>query len=118
MCRAWGRGSPANDLCGLLAWSPLASRSIPSRSRLLWLQRQEGGRGPAIIFNNTWNKLSVESWVFGAAPELGHLLLHGDPYDVGKVPGNGEEEDDGADAFSSHLLQPDLVFCLLNRIYG
>jgi len=32
-----------------------------------------------------WERLSVERWIFTAAHELGHLLLHLDAYDVSKT---------------------------------
>ncbi len=31
--------------------------------------------GPAVVVN-TWDRISVERWIFTAAHELGHLLLH------------------------------------------
>jgi len=64
--------------------------------------------GPAVVVN-TWERVSVERWIFTAAHELGHLLLHLDAYHVDKL-----EEDDGeekeADIFAAHFLMPDHVF--------
>lgn len=64
--------------------------------------------GPAVVVN-TWERISVERWIFSAAHELGHLLMHLDAYDVDR-----EEEDDGqeteADRFASHFLMPQQVF--------
>jgi Zn-dependent peptidase ImmA (M78 family)/DNA-binding Xre family transcriptional regulator len=67
----------------------------------------EGG-GPAIVVN-CWDRISVERWIFTAAHELGHLLLHLDAYDVDK-----SEEEDAQEAeanlFASHFLMPDSAF--------
>src|SRR5574341_547416 len=43
-----------------------------------------GDGGPAIVVN-TQERISVERWIFSAAHELGHLLLHLDSYDVEKA---------------------------------
>jgi Zn-dependent peptidase ImmA (M78 family)/DNA-binding XRE family transcriptional regulator len=97
------------DICGLLeghgikVFSPkLASESF------FGMSVAESDGGPAIVVN-TWERLSVERWIFTAAHELGHLLMHLDAYDVQR-----SDEDDGqereADAFASHFLMPDELF--------
>lgn len=55
---------------------------------------------------NTWERSSVERWIFTAAHELGHLLLHFEDY------GQGIKEEDKAhereaDAFAAEFLMPD-----------
>lgn len=97
------------DICGLLedhgvkVFTPkLASEGF------FGLSVSEGDGGPAIVVN-TWERLSVERWIFTAAHELGHLLLHLDAYDVEKSdeePGQEKE----ADTFASHFLMPDTLF--------
>jgi Zn-dependent peptidase ImmA (M78 family) len=58
---------------------------------------------------NTWDRISVERWIFTAAHELGHLLLHLDAYQVDKLEEDvGEEKE--ADIFAAHFLMPDHVF--------
>ena len=64
--------------------------------------------GPAIIVN-VWERLSVERWIFTAAHELGHLLLHLDAYDVSQTEENSTQEKE-ADVFASHLLMPQTLF--------
>jgi Zn-dependent peptidase ImmA (M78 family)/DNA-binding XRE family transcriptional regulator/predicted HTH domain antitoxin len=97
------------DICGLLedngvkVFTPkLASEGF------FGLSVSEADGGPAIVVN-TWERLSVERWIFTAAHELGHLLLHLDAYDVNKAeeePGQEKE----ADTFASHFLMPDALF--------
>ena len=64
--------------------------------------------GPAVVVN-TWDRISVERWIFTAAHELGHLLLHPSEYqrDATEVPGRTERE---ADAFASEFLMPEVAF--------
>jgi len=97
------------DICGLLedngvkVFTPkLASEGF------FGLSVSEADGGPAIVVN-TWERLSVERWIFTAAHELGHLLLHLDAYDVNKAdeePGQEKE----ADTFASHFLMPEALF--------
>jgi Zn-dependent peptidase ImmA (M78 family)/DNA-binding XRE family transcriptional regulator len=64
--------------------------------------------GPAIVVN-VWDRLSVERWIFTAAHELGHLLLHLDAYDVAKSEEDSKEEKE-ADVFASYFLMPPDLF--------
>jgi Zn-dependent peptidase ImmA (M78 family)/DNA-binding XRE family transcriptional regulator len=64
--------------------------------------------GPAIVVN-VWDRISVERWIFSAAHELGHLLLHLGAYDVAKTEENREEEEE-ANRFASHFLMPHELF--------
>ncbi|MBI5544456.1 MAG: ImmA/IrrE family metallo-endopeptidase [Deltaproteobacteria bacterium] len=64
--------------------------------------------GPATVVN-VWDRISVERWIFSAAHELGHLLLHLGAYDVAKTEEDrGEEEE--ANQFASHFLMPHELF--------
>ncbi len=68
----------------------------------------EDDGGPAVVVN-TWERISVERWIFTAAHELGHLILHLADYDVTETeeqPGQEQE----ANVFASHFLMPDGVF--------
>ncbi len=64
--------------------------------------------GPAIAVN-TWDRISVERWIFTAAHELGHLLLHLDAYKVEETTENENEEKE-ADIFAANFLVPEHVF--------
>ncbi len=64
--------------------------------------------GPAVVVN-VWERLSVERWIFTAAHELGHLLLHFDAYDVSKTDEDAAQEKE-ADTFASYFLMPETLF--------
>ena len=65
-------------------------------------------KGPAVIVN-VWERISVERWIFSAAHELGHLLLHLDTYNVDENYENPSEEVE-ANIFASYFLMPESVF--------
>lgn len=67
-----------------------------------------GDGGPAVIVN-TWERLSVERWIFTAAHELGHLILHLDAYDASQTEEDAMQEKE-ADTFASHFLMPEALF--------
>ncbi len=64
--------------------------------------------GPAVVVN-VWERISVERWIFTAAHELGHILLHGDEFQPGEtaLPASTERE---ADAFAGEFLMPESAF--------
>ena len=64
--------------------------------------------GPAIAVN-VWDQISVERWIFTAAHELGHLLLHLDAYRVESLEENETEEKE-ADVFASYFLMHQEAF--------
>jgi Zn-dependent peptidase ImmA (M78 family)/DNA-binding XRE family transcriptional regulator len=64
--------------------------------------------GPAVIVN-VWERISVERWIFSAAHELGHLLLHLDAYNIEKSA-EDEEQETEANIFASHFLMPEKAF--------
>ena len=64
--------------------------------------------GPAIIVN-IWERISVERWIFSAAHELGHLLLHLDSYDVDQS-GEDLSQENEANVFASYFLMPEESF--------
>ena len=64
--------------------------------------------GPAVVVN-TWDRISVERWIFTAAHELGHLLLHPSEYRRDETEMRAEPERE-ADAFASEFLMPEAAF--------
>ncbi len=64
--------------------------------------------GPAIVVN-TWDRISVERWIFTAAHELGHLVLHEGAYVTDEMNENSDEENE-ADLFAAHFLMPENLF--------
>ena len=100
---------PVHDICGLLASAGVKVRSLPVASDAFFgLSVAEAEGGPAIIVN-TWERIPVETWIFSAAHELGHLLLHLSSYVVDEAQEVKTEEQE-ADAFASFFLMPDVVF--------
>ncbi len=103
-----GSGEPVQDICGLLERYGVKVLSLETkRDSFFGLSVGEADGGPAVVVN-TWDRISVERWIFTAAHELGHLLLHSDEY-----PEISEESDDAereADSFASHFLMPEEAF--------
>lgn len=104
-----GEREPVHDICGLLESRGIKVYSVQvANDAFMGLSVAEDNGGPAIIVN-TWERLPVETWIFSAAHELAHLLLHLGAYDVTQ-----EQEDDAqekeADQFASHFLMPQEIF--------
>lgn len=100
---------PIRDICGLLESSGVKVYPIQVQTDAFFglsVGKEDGG--PAIVVN-TWDKISVERWIFSAAHELGHLLLHLGAYDVNQNMENPEEEKE-ADSFAAEFLMPDAAF--------
>ncbi|MDF9408806.1 MAG: DNA-binding transcriptional repressor PuuR [Pelotomaculum sp. PtaB.Bin013] len=72
----------------------------------LSVAKEDGG--PAVIVN-VWERISVERWIFSAAHELGHLLLHLDTYDI-EESAEDEDQENEANVFASHFLMPEKAF--------
>ena len=73
--------------------------------------------GPAIVVN-TWSKLPVECWIFTAAHELAHLVLHQSDFKVNHKK-EGKLHENEANTFASEFLMPNVSFIKLwNEING
>ncbi len=97
------------DICGLLEDNGVKVFTPKLASEFFYgLSVAEKDGGPAVVVN-VWERLSVERWIFTAAHELGHLLLHLDAYDVTKTDEDPTQEKE-ADTFASHFLMPDNLF--------
>jgi len=100
---------PIRDICGLMESNGVKVYPIQVQTDAFFglsVGKEDGG--PAIVVN-TWDKISVERWIFSAAHELGHLLLHLGAYDVDQDAENPEEEKE-ADSFAAEFLMPDAAF--------
>lgn len=96
---------PIRDICGLLESAGVKVFSINIASDAFFglsVAREDGG--PAVVVN-TWERIAVERWIFTAAHELGHLLLHLDAYDAADG-GERTDEEKEADTFAAHFLLP------------
>lgn len=104
-----GPEEPVLDICGLLESSGVKLLFLVKKSDSFFglsVGAEDGG--PAVVVN-TWERISVERWIFTAVHELGHLLLHPAEYrrDATELPVQTERE---ADAFASHFLMPEAAF--------
>ena len=104
-----GSDEPVRDICGLLEENGVKLLLLEKqRDSFFGLSVGEDDGGPAVVVN-TWDRISVERWIFTAAHELGHLLLHPAEYrrDATDLPEQTERE---ADTFASHFLMPESAF--------
>ena len=100
---------PILDICGLLESAGVKVFAKPVQSEgFFGLSVAAEDGGPAVVVN-TWSKISVERWIFTAAHELGHLILHLDAYDV-SCPDEDKVQEREADLFASHFLMPQAEF--------
>jgi Zn-dependent peptidase ImmA (M78 family)/DNA-binding XRE family transcriptional regulator len=104
-----GPREPIRDICGLLEDNgvKLYPASLTSEGFFGLSVGAEDG-GPAIVVN-VWERISVERWIFTAAHELGHLLLHMSSYDAASSEPRPAEEKE-ADLFAGYFLMPPEVF--------
>ncbi len=65
--------------------------------------------GPAIVVN-VWERITVERWIFSAAHELGHLLMHTNSFNDEDSEYPMREEEDEANIFASYFLMPQEAF--------
>ena len=104
-----GPEEPVQDICQLLEDNGVKLLAMETnRESFFGLSVGARDGGPAVVVN-TWDRISVERWIFTAAHELGHLLLHPSEYqrDVTEIPVQAERE---ADAFASTFLMPEAAF--------
>ena len=104
-----GPGEPVRDICGLLEENGVKLLLLETnRDSFFGLSVGPRDRGPAVVVN-TWDRISVERWIFTAAHELGHLLLHQDEYQR-QATDLPTETERAADAFASEFLMPETAF--------
>ena len=102
-------GAPVANICQLLEDSGVKVLLLDQkRSWFFGLSVGPEDGGPAVVVN-VWDRISVERWIFTAAHELGHLLLHQPEFDpeVTDLPADTERE---ADLFASEFLMPPSTF--------
>ncbi len=100
---------PVRDVCGLLESRGIKVIAVPVASDGFFGLSVAGEDGGPAVAVNTWNRISVERWIFSAAHELAHLLLHHADYDVTRREEEKKSEKD-ANLFASHFLMPDEGF--------
>ena len=100
---------PVGDICRLLEDNGVKVLLLEKkRDSFFGLSVGVLDGGPAVVVN-IWDRISVERWIFTAAHELGHLLLHPLEYkrDATEPPDQAEGE---ADKFASEFLMPEEAF--------
>jgi Zn-dependent peptidase ImmA (M78 family)/DNA-binding XRE family transcriptional regulator len=104
-----GPDEPIRDICGLLEAHGIKVGSVSVASNEFFgLSVAPSDGGPAIVVN-TWDRISVERWIFTAAHELGHLVLHLADYDVHETD-ETEDHEKQANAFAAAFLMPEATF--------
>lgn len=104
-----GQRDAIRDICGVLEKNGVKVFTPKLASEgFFGLSVADTDGGPAVVVN-VWERLSVERWIFTAAHELGHLLLHFDAYDVTKTEEDLSQEKE-ADTFASYFLMPEDLF--------
>ncbi len=100
---------PVRDICGLLesVGIKVGEQQVASQDFFGLSVAAEDG-GPAVVVN-TWDRISVERWIFTAVHELGHLILHLPDYDVTHT-NEEEKHEEEANAFAAAFLMPDVSF--------
>lgn len=104
-----GEEDPIRDISGLLESNGVKVLPVQVASDAFFglsIGAEDGG--PAIIVN-TWERISVERWIFTAAHELGHLVLHLADYDVTQTQEEPQQELE-ANLFAAYFLMPDEIF--------
>lgn len=100
---------PIHDICGLLEKCGVKVLRLPRATDAFFGLSVGDHEGECAVVINTWERISVERWIFSASHELGHLLLHPTAYDS-KEEKEPKEEETQADQFASFLLMPDDAF--------
>ncbi len=102
-------GEPVRDICGLLEGNGIKVLRLPIATEgFFGLSVIDHPWGPAVAVN-VWDRITVERWIFTAAHELGHLVLHHADFDANcsdEVPENEKE----ADLFAACFLMPKQAF--------
>lgn len=100
---------PIHDIAGLLEDNGIKLYPVSLASDgFFGLSVSEEDGGPAVIVN-VWERISVERWIFSAAHELGHLLLHLDAYNIDEST-EDETQEVEANIFASYFLMPEEAF--------
>ena len=101
--------TPVSNICRLLEDSGVKVLLLDKkRDSFFGLSVGPEDGGPAVVVN-VWDRISVERWIFTAAHELGHLLLHPSEFRRDATDESTETERE-ADRFASEFLMPEAAF--------
>jgi Zn-dependent peptidase ImmA (M78 family)/DNA-binding XRE family transcriptional regulator len=103
--------APIRDICGLLEDNGVKVLRIRRATDAFFgMSIGPADGGPAVVIN-TWDRISVERWIFSAAHELGHLLLHLGRGSFERLETDEpRDEEIEADRFGGHFLMPPRTF--------
>lgn len=102
-------GELVRDICGLLESNGIKVLPLAVASDAFFgLSVAADDGGPAVVVN-TWERIPVERWIFSAAHELGHLVLHGPEYQIDRSEEEKAQEKE-ANLFAGQFLMPEEVF--------
>ena len=98
-----------SNICGLLESNGIKVGECEVYSHSFFgLSVSADDGGPAIVINK-WNQIPVERWIFAAAHELGHLVLHRNDFKMGEELESRIHENE-ANIFATEFLMPDASF--------
>ena len=105
------KGEPVLNICGLLESHGIRVIDLckPDSKDFFGLSVADVNEGGPAVVVNTCDKISVERWIFTAAHELGHLIMHLSDYDAQCTVEEKKEEQE-ANAFAASFLMPDTAF--------
>ncbi len=96
---------PIQDICGLIEKNGIKIGTLRIASpEFFGLSISARDGGPAVVVN-TWERISVERWIFTTAHELGHLVMHDSDYDAEQKDEEARHEQE-ANQFASYFLMP------------
>jgi len=110
-CWDLSQEEPISNICNLFDCKGIKVLTLPlgaQHNGFFGLSVNSESGGPAIVIN-TWARIPVERWIFSAAHELGHLVLHRDAFDVALMDESDWEEQE-ANQFASWFLMPEEAF--------
>ena len=107
-----------SNICGLLESNGIkVGENLVESYDYFGLSVSSDDGGPAVVVNK-WSEIPVERWIFTAAHEFGHLVLHQTDFNVNQLK-EGKVHEDEANAFASEFLMPDASFIKeWNENYG
>lgn len=98
-------GQAVSDVCGLLEDNGTKVLLLDKKTDAFFGLSVDDPKGGVAIVVNAWDRISVERWIFTAAHELGHLLMHKGAFDAAAAI-EAEVEEREADRFASYFLMP------------
>lgn len=97
------------DICGLLEDNGVRVLTPTVATDGFFGLSVADDHGGAAVVVNTWERITVERWIFTAAHEFAHLILHLGAYNVEQTQEDQTQEKE-ADEFAGYFLMPEETF--------